>query len=245
MSASTPLDSESSLPSSRRPRAVLLDAGNTLVFADRRRMARIYGTVGVGWEDDRFVQAELAAREQLAHRVEAGHVGTEPHLWEEYFRTIFRLTGVPDAAVGEVGDKLRKEHDRDHLWTHVEVGTEAALKTLAREGYRLGVISNADGRMEEVLERTGLRVLVEFVLDSEVVGIEKPDPRIFREGARRMEVPPAECLYVGDLYPVDVVGARKAGMSAVLLDPAERLDFPVDRIPAVRDLPAYLRGLSG
>jgi len=215
------------------------------VFADRERMGKIYRASGVRWDADLFVWAELRARENLARRVQDGHVGTEPHLWKTYFMEIFQDTGVPTGRLDDIGARLREEHARWHLWTHVEMGTAEALETLAREGYRLGVISNADGRMEEVLVQTGLRDLVEFVLDSEVVGVEKPEPEIFLAGAERMGLPTARCLYVGDLYPVDVVGARKAGMSAVLLDPAERLDFPVDRIPAVRDLPAYLRELAG
>ncbi|TVR63581.1 MAG: HAD family hydrolase [Gemmatimonadales bacterium] len=229
-------------PTVPAPRAILFDAGNTLVFADRVRMAQIYRSAGVGWEADRFVSAELAAREELARRVSEGHVGTEPHLWRDYFITIFSLSGVPEDAMDEVGHLLREEHARDHLWTHVEEGTGDALEVLARQGYRLGVISNADGRMEDVLIRTGLRELVEFVIDSEKVGIEKPDPRIFREGARRLDLPPEDCLYVGDLYPVDVVGAWGADMSAILLDPAGRLEFPVDRVAAVRDLPDYFQG---
>ena len=71
----------------------------------------------------------------------------------------------------------------------------------------MGVISNADGRMEDALEGRGLRGTVEFVIDSEVVGVEKPDSRIFEAGARLG--PTAEaCVYVGDLYPVDYVGAQ-------------------------------------
>ena len=229
-------------PTSPSPRAILFDAGNTLVFADRIRMAQIYATAGVGWEAERFVSAELTAREELARRVSEGHVGTEPHLWRDYFITIFSLSGVPEEAMDQVGSLLREEHARDHLWTHVEEGTGDALEALAGQGYRLAVISNADGRMEDVLIRAGLRDLVEFVIDSDRVGMEKPDPRIFQEGARRLGLPPQDCLYVGDLYPVDVVGAWGADMSAILLDPAGRLQFPVDRVRAVRDLPDYFEG---
>ena len=60
-----------------------------------------------------------------------------------------------------------------------------------------------------------------------------------------MGLAPSDCLYVGDLYPVDVVGARGAGMDAVLLDPLGVLDFPVDRIPTVSDLPAYMVARNG
>jgi putative hydrolase of the HAD superfamily len=52
-----------------------------------------------------------------------------------------------------------------------------------------------------------------------VVGVEKPDPRIFRLGLRAAGVGAAEAVYVGDLYSVDVLGARTAGLDGVLLDP--------------------------
>jgi len=72
------------------------------------------------------------------------------------------------------------------------------------------------------------------------VGFEKPDTRIFEEGLRRLGLPGPDALYVGDLFPVDVVGARRAGMQALLLDPSESLDLPVHRIRSVGELPAWL-----
>ena len=60
----------------------------------------------------------------------------------------------------------------------------------------------------------------EFVIDSGEVGVEKPDPRIFQIALERMGVSAADALYVGDLYEVDVVGARAAGLDVVLLDPS-------------------------
>jgi HAD superfamily hydrolase (TIGR01509 family) len=221
-------------------RAVLLDAGNTLVFADRKRILEMYRAEGVESDEDRIFRAELEARAQLATRVEAGAVGTEPHLWKEYFLTLFRGSGVPEEALEAVGRRLRDEHHRDHLWTHVEPGTPEALEALLGAGYRLAVISNADGRVEAVLESAGLTPYLEFVVDSGIVGFEKPDPRIFREGLRRLGLPASEALYVGDLYPVDVVGARGVGMDAVLLDPSGTLDYPVPRIPSILDLPGWL-----
>lgn len=226
----------------RPPRAVLLDAGNTLVFVDRSRVFDIYREVGVEPDEARFVAAELTARLHLSRRVEEGHTGTEPHVWREYFESLFRLSGVPEAGVDEVGRRLKEEHAREHLWSHVEPETPGALDELLEAGFRLGVISNADGRIEALLEEVGLRDRVEFVVDSHVVGFEKPDPRIFLEGTRRLGLEPRECLYVGDLYPVDVVGARGAGMDAVLLDPSGRIERPVDRLAAVGELPAYLAG---
>lgn len=230
----------------RRPTVVLLDAGNTLLFVDGGRMREIFVEAGgVDVEPDRFREAEYEARLVLAEAVRDGQKGTESHVWKNYFLTLFRASGVPPGRVEAVGERVREVHRRDHLWTHVQEGTHEALERLRDAGFRLGVISNADGRVEGLLEGAGLRSHFEFVLDSRIVGVEKPDPEIFRLALERMAVEASEALYVGDLYPVDVVGARRAGLRAVLLDPMGRQEVPVDRIPSVRHLPGYLGADEG
>jgi len=98
--------------------------------------------------------------------------------------------------------------------------------------------------VEGLIRGAGLGEFFDFVLDSEVEGVEKPNPEIFLRACGRMGVDPGRSLYVGDLYPVDVVGARKAGLHAVLLDPLDRLSYPVDRIPNVAALPGYVERVS-
>jgi putative hydrolase of the HAD superfamily len=82
------------------------------------------------------------------------------------------------------------------------------------------MISNSDGSIERMITEQGLAPYFRFVLDSRVVGVEKPDPRIFHMALERAEVGPAEAVYIGDLYSIDVVGSRAAGLDAILLDPA-------------------------
>ena len=57
------------------------------------------------------------------------------------------------------------------------------------------------------------------MIDSQLVGVEKPDPRIFAIALERLGLAPADGLYVGDIYEVDVIGARRAGLDVILLDP--------------------------
>ena len=225
-------------------RGVLLDAGNTLVFPDPVRIREVLAVHGTEVSEEVFREAEREARLALSLAMGRGVTGHEDQFWRDYFTTIFRGAGVPEAAVVTVGDALKALHATDHLWTHVDEGTEEALVALREAGYRLGVVSNADGRVEALLDRRGLSALVEFVIDSQVVGVAKPDPRIFRMGVERLGLPAEEVLYVGDLYAIDVLGARAAGLRAVLLDPFDALDrWEVDRIPSVRALPAYLESL--
>jgi putative hydrolase of the HAD superfamily len=96
--------------------------------------------------------------------------------------------------------------------------TRQALGRLKAAGLLLGVVSNSEGRVGQALEAAGLREYFDVVVDSGLIGIEKPDPRIFQAALEALGVGPEEALYVGDLYEVDVVGARAAGIEAVLLE---------------------------
>ena len=89
----------------------------------------------------------------------------------------------------------------------------------ARAGLVAGVISNSNGSVRSILAATGLAEPLDFVIDSSVVGVEKPDPPHLRPGAARGGRSRGQAVYVGDLYSVDVLGARGAGLDAILLDP--------------------------
>lgn len=227
-----------------RLRGIFLDAGNTLLFVDRCRIFEAIRDAGVEPVTQRFEAVEYRARQRLAERASQGSSGTEAHIWAEYFGSIFRECGVPEDRLEAVAARLREMHSELHLWTYVLPGTREALDTLRARGYRLGVISNADGRVAELLDRAGLLQFLEIVVDSGIEGVEKPDPRIFQVALERTGLEPADALYAGDLYHVDVVGARSAGMHAVLVDPIGEVEYACDRIGAVTELPRYL-GLDG
>jgi len=196
-------------------RAVLFDAGNTLLFLDYVRMAEGIGAAlglpltGLG----------LAAGAPAAARAMEAPRGTDRERAGAYFDALFREAGVPADRLGEVRERLTAMHAERHLWCEVAEGTLDALMRLRRAGLRLGVVSNSDGRVEEALAAAGLREWFDVVIDSAVVGVEKPDPAIFRAALDALGLPPGEALYVGDLYEIDVVGANAAGIPAVLLAP--------------------------
>ncbi|MDH5590141.1 MAG: HAD-IA family hydrolase [Gemmatimonadota bacterium] len=221
-------------------RAVLFDAGNTLVYLDPVRMVELLRGYGADLELSGFRTLEFQARRRLHAGLPPGAQGTEPEVWREYFTDIIAGSGVPEDSRVDAGMAVVEVHRRDHLWTHVETGTPEVLQALRNNGFRLGVISNADGRMEALIERCGLREYFEFVVDSDRVGVAKPAAGIFHEGCRRMGLPPATCLYVGDLYPVDYLGAREAGLEAVVLDPLEIHGNRAPSISSLSELPAYL-----
>ncbi len=113
------------------------------------------------------------------------------------------------------------DRHRARLGRDAEAGTRCAVGALVafRRGYRLGVISNADGRVRGLLDQSGLSRFFELILDSAEVGIEKPDPRIFLTATERLRLAPGACASVGDIYEIDFLGARRAGLEAVLIGP--------------------------
>jgi HAD superfamily hydrolase (TIGR01509 family) len=165
---------------------------------------------------DRSVDAATRAVEGTAG-VAAGRSDRERA--RVYLETLFGGAGVPADRMDVVVGTLKRLHEEWHLWCRTMPGTAEALDRLRGAGLRLAVVSNSDGRVEEALAAAGIRDRFDVVLDSALVGVEKPDPAIFRAALTALGVAPVEALYVGDLYEVDVVGARAAGMEAVLLVP--------------------------
>jgi HAD superfamily hydrolase (TIGR01509 family) len=197
-------------------RAVLFDAGNTLLFLDYARMARAVGTaLGFPLTGD-----ALASHAPEAAQAMEQASGNDKERASTYLEALFRFSGVPAGRMAEVRDCLAALHRERHLWCSVRDRTQQALGRLKAAGLRLGIVSNSDGRVEEALAASGLRDLFDVVIDSGVVGVEKPDPAIFRAALDALDVRAEEALYVGDLYEVDVIGARAAGIEAVLLTPS-------------------------
>jgi putative hydrolase of the HAD superfamily len=92
------------------------------------------------------------------------------------------------------------------------------LGRLRREGFRLGVISNATHTLPGRLDRASLTPFFETVTDSWQVQAEKPDPRIFHAALDRAGVPASRAVHVGDNYEADFLGSRAVGMTPILID---------------------------
>jgi len=211
-------------------RAVLFDAGNTLVGLDYARIApRVGSALGMRLTAEALVAA--GARAAIALE---GSAGNDQDRALRFLHLLFIEAGVPEDRMGKVQEILGLLHTERHLWSGVDPRTAPSLGRLKAAGYRLGVVSNSDGRVAEALEAVGLGGIFEVIVDSRIAGVEKPDPRIFHSALSTLAIPAAEALYVGDLYDIDVVGARRAGMDVVLLDPAgQHKDRDVPTAPDV------------
>jgi putative hydrolase of the HAD superfamily len=213
-----------SVPHPPALQAVFFDAGNTLLRMNYEAIAEQLAVHGVRASADALEQAEWRARvrldaELLAPR--APGLSTEStSTADHYLRLILGGLGVTDAAVVQaVGAWRRGYNPPVGVWGKVAPRAAAALARARAAGLRTAVISNSNGSVRGILETLGLGAGLDFVLDSAEVGVEKPDPRIFQLALDRARVQPSEAAYVGDLYSVDVLGARAAGLPAILLDP--------------------------
>jgi putative hydrolase of the HAD superfamily len=205
---------------------IFLDVGNTLISIDFDRVAAELAARKLGCESETIRRAEAAARPGYSERVFVTGTRPDRSLFHSYLCAILEKTeGLSlsatelDELVTEIGPILRPEGRANQLWRMVMPGVPQALERLARAGLTLAVISNSDGTCADSLEEAGLLRYLNFVIDSADVGVEKPDPRIFEIALARGRADAGRALYIGDLYHADVIGARRAGLHALLLDP--------------------------
>jgi HAD superfamily hydrolase (TIGR01509 family) len=165
-------------------------------------------------------EAELRARVRLDVHLARG-ASTEGRSAQDYYLA-YLLEGLGITAPGEIEAAARFSRSYNAPAGLFNVADPAALPAIRRvkaAGLVAGVVSNSNGSVRSLLAAAGLGDALDFIIDSGVVGVEKPDPRIFRLGVEQAGVAPHEAVYVGDLYSVDVLGSRAAGLGAILLDP--------------------------
>ena len=200
-------------------RAVLFDAGGTLLHLDSLCISSLLrDALNVDINLDRFRYAQSLAMSRVAELVAAGAGSTE-QLKREFYMTLLPETGVSKYHLSEAVECAFRLARDEMLWRTTEEGTAQVLNDLKTAGYTLAVVSNSDGRIESAFKQAGINDYFDFFIDSYVVGVEKPDPEIFRLATERAGMLPKQTAYVGDLYWVDVIGARNAGLIPILYDP--------------------------
>lgn len=228
----------------RAPRAVLFDAGNTLIRMDYAAIAAALRGRGLTADVAAIEDAELRARVRLDPHLAPGASTESLATHDRYLRYLLEPLGVTAPVEIEAVERWRRDYNAPvGLWTRADAAASAALARAKAAGLVVGVISNSNGTVEGTLQATGLASRIDFVLDSSRVGVEKPDPRIFRLGVERAGVTAGEAVYVGDLYSVDVLGARAAGLAGILIDP--RGYWGARDCPLARDADHAVRLLLG
>lgn len=217
-------------------KTVFLDAGGVLVVPNWRRVADALRARGVEVAPDALAAADPHARFELD--VTKGRSATDQQRGWLYFNLVLEKAGVPlsDRTEAALID-LQEYHARVNLWEDVPEGVPEALERMRRAGLRLVVVSNANGRLRFLLDRLGMSRMVDEMLDSNEEGVEKPDRRLFDLALERSGASRGSTLHAGDLYHVDVEGARAAGLRAVLIDPHGLYEgFDCERVASLGEL---------
>jgi putative hydrolase of the HAD superfamily len=237
---------ESGDPLQRRAvRAVFLDAGGTLIHLDRAFVLDALAGRGLHRTESHFIAADAAARRHIGELIRSGAPSDDAARWVAYGATLLHELGCAGDDAEMVRRLVMQRHADGMLWSWTADGTADTLQRIRDDGYTVGVVSNADGRVARFLEHAGLAAYLDFVIDSGAVGVEKPDPRIFGLACAAAGVAPDEAVHVGDVYEIDVLGARAAGIRPLLIDPdGLHAAADCDRIAAITDLPDWLAGVA-
>lgn len=211
----------------RRPpfEAVFFDAGNTLLRA-KPSVASIYQRTAARYGLFSSIEEieEAFRREWRESKASSGIPGAvsgideyaERGWWREFVRRVFsRFEPLRDfdGFFAELYDTFASPESWE-LFPEVR----ETLEEIRTMGHRLGIISNWDSRLLGILRGLSLEGYFSSIVISSLVGVEKPDRRIFLLAAERLSVPVQRSIHVGDDPLVDYKGALDAGMFPFLLD---------------------------
>jgi putative hydrolase of the HAD superfamily len=204
----------------RALKTLFLDAGGVLVHPNWQRVSDTLARHGVSAPFAALAAADLQAKWQL-DTPETVRTTSDDERGTRYFAAVRTAAAVPaSAAVDAAFAELRRYHAEHNLYEWVPPDVAPALVRLRGLGLRLVMVSNANGTLHAHMQRLGLAQYFDLMLDSQCEGVEKPDPELFHRALARSGAVAATTVHVGDLYYVDVMGARAAGIEGWLLDPA-------------------------
>lgn len=212
---------------------VLLDAGGVLLLPDPAGLREVLAGTGIQIGEEETRRAHYACMAELDRMDRLDWPAVDAFL-------LAHLGVPPDMTAGLLGAVADLYLARP--WVPIP-GAADALLSLQASGYRLAVVSNATGTMEQQLLAGqvcsvdgGDCAKVDVVIDSDVVGVEKPDPRIFELALDAIGADRSTSVYIGDTNYFDVRGARAAGIRVVHADPYGLCPRAEDH-QHVRDLP--------
>jgi len=223
---------------------ICLDAGGTLVWPNLTRVRDALAAQGIAVDAATLAAADPCVRRAFDERQIIAATTDQSRGWS-FFESVLTTAGVEltreaRRALAHVEDYQRTMN----IWEHVPEFVAPALVELRRRGYKLVVVSNANGTVRQAFRRIGLFDLVDVIVDSAEEGFEKPDRRLFDAALRMAGAEHGRALHVGDIYHVDVMGARAAGLTPVLVDEANLYaDADCHCIRSIEELPSLLERL--
>ena len=213
--------------------AVTFDVGGTLI-EPWPSVGRIYADVATRHGARNLSADALNARFRTAWKARLGF-GHSRIAWAELVDEVF--TGlIPEAPSRTFFPALYERFAEADAWRIFE-DVVPTLDTLALRGIKLGVISNWDERLRELLRGLELDHYFEAFAISCEVGTCKPSAAIFDHTAAKLRLPAKAILHIGDSLELDVVGAKAAGFHALRID---RTTGQTDELRSLADLPAKI-----
>ena len=232
-----------------KTRAIFFDLGGTLLVMRRDRIfRRVLQEAGRDATLDRIHSAYMKEESRWLSYYGARVLNEEEtaeayrDLDQRVFSVLYPGESEPEAL--RISKLVRKRWPELETEIPLELypDAEPTLERLARHGYALGLISNAPADTVRVVETLGLTRYLGTVVISGAVGYTKPHPEIFRIALREAGVGAGEAIHVGDLYEVDIVGARKAGLEGILIDrDGTQRSFDCPRIQSLSEIYQYVR----
>jgi putative hydrolase of the HAD superfamily len=234
-----------------RHNAILFDAGGTLLRV-QRSVGEIYAQRaarhGVSVSPEAL---EAAFRKIWDDRRDSLLTSTSDEIerrwWYEVVEDVFAATRQR-AAFGDsfegFFDELYDLFSTPTVWRVFE-DVSPTLDMLENHGIRTAVVSNWDCRLPRLLERLGLAERFEFILTSAQAGFRKPDPRIFEAALNRLGLLASRVVHVGDSYEDDIIGAKSAGVTAVLIERQGNQETDCPAIRSLKDLLPWLEAAAG
>jgi putative hydrolase of the HAD superfamily len=223
---------------------LLLDAGGTLVFIDQDYLSSLAGAQGFQIEAQRFYEEHFRLMHWLDTHLRTHH-RFPPRLNKPYTQILFESVGMAEEVAARAAQIAETRHKERNLWTFTFPWIRETLDRLRDAGYRMSIISNADGRVEQQLCDMGLESYFERIYDSAIVEAQKPDPGIYELALKELCLQPQDALFVGDVFHIDIWGANRVGIPGLHLDPLGRYErWPGEHVQDLRQLPGWLRGYA-
>jgi putative hydrolase of the HAD superfamily len=230
---------------------VFLDAGDTILHpypSFPELFAKVVNEHGhaVSVVDARTVQSRLAPHlvdlaEDAGVRDPSLSADASREFWSFLYRRLLAELGIEDEPL--VGRLYETFSDSSSYRLFDDA--LPAMHSLRRAGYRLGLISNFEEWLEEMLVELEVGELFDVRVISGVEGVEKPDPKIFEVALERAGVWATAAVHVGDSPVLDVEPAKSVGMHPILLDRWDRYpDATVARVRSLAELPALVDGIG-
>jgi FMN phosphatase YigB (HAD superfamily) len=199
--------------------AVSLDVGGVLVVPDHAVLGYALTDAAIEHDRVRFAEGHYLAMAAMDLAT------SDPEDFTDYLWGFVAAVAVPEADRQRAHDTL-VDVLRTPVWCQPVPGARSGVRALAEAGVRLAVTSNSDGTVADLLRRhewlqvgDGPGAVAEVITDSGIVGVGKPDARVFQATIDGLGLPPDRILHVGDSVHYDVDGGAAVGMQTVHMDP--------------------------